>query len=90
MAAEKLSWEQIKKLYDHEWVLLDNFDWPEEQEYPKAGIVVIHAKKRAEFDRLIAAREAGFDSALIFVGEPDHSGDEISSRECSRIEYSES
>jgi hypothetical protein len=28
--AEKLSWEEIKKNYDQEWVELVDYDWPEE------------------------------------------------------------
>lgn len=83
----KLTWEEIKKRYDQEWILLDDFDWDEEDEFPKAGVVAVHAKERREFDRLIAARAPGFDSALIFVGEPKNPGNEITTRGYSRIEF---
>lgn len=83
----KLTWQEIEKRYDHQWVLLDDYDWPEEEEFPKAGVVKVHAKERAEFDRLIAAREAGFDSALIFVGDPERPGSEVTTRGYSRVEF---
>ena len=83
----KLSWEEIKSHYNQEWVLLDQYEWKEEEEYPKAGIVVFHAKERANFDRLIADRSPGFDSALIFVGEPKPNNDVVTTRGYSRIEF---
>lgn len=68
MAAEKLSWENIQKQYDREWVQLINYDWLEENPLPSAGVVRVHAKTRQEFDRLIA-EEPQPDSAILFVGE---------------------
>lgn len=67
--AQKLSWSEIEKLFDKEWVELIEYDWPEGQAYPKAGIVRVHAKTRKEFDQLIL-QDPPDDSALIFVGKP--------------------
>jgi len=65
--AEKLSWEEIKRKYDKQWVELVDYDWPDEEVYPRAGIVRIHACSRKEFDDL-ADVDPPKDSAYIFVG----------------------
>ncbi len=84
---KKQTWDEIQKQYDGEWVLLDDYEWPESAEYPQAGIVRIPAKPRAEFDRLISARAAGVDSALVFVGAPARSADTVTTRGSSRVEF---
>ena len=66
--AKKLSWEEIKKLYDQEWVELIDYDWPDEYPDPKAGIVRVHAKTRDEFNRLTAI-DPPWDAAIVYVGE---------------------
>lgn len=68
MRSKKLTWQQIKELYDKEWVELIDYDWPEEEAYPRAGVVRVHAKTRKEFDKLIL-HDPPADAALIFVGE---------------------
>lgn len=65
----KMTWDEIKTQYDQEWVELVDYDWPDEQTDPKSGVVRVHAKTRAEFDRLVAI-DAPLDSAYVFVGEP--------------------
>jgi len=52
--ADKMTWDEIKKCFDQEWVELVDYDWPDEQTDPKAGVVRIHAKTREEFDQLVA------------------------------------
>ncbi len=84
---KKLTWGEIQRDYDQQWVLLDDYDWPEEEEFPTSGIVKIHAKERTEFDRLIAARSAGFDSALVFVGGPERAERAATTRGYSRVEF---
>ena len=64
---KKLTWEEIEKQYDREWVQLVDFDWPEEEAYPRAGVVAAHARKRREFDALIA-KTPQENSALLYVG----------------------
>ncbi len=53
MKNEKLTWEQIEKLYDKEWVELVDFEWSEEEAYPQSGVVRVHAANRKKFDELI-------------------------------------
>lgn len=65
--SERLSWEDIKTRYDQEWVELVDYDWPEEDPYPRAGIVRVHAKERSKFDDL-ADIDPPKDSAYVFVG----------------------
>ncbi len=64
---KKLTWEEIRKQYDQQWVELVDYDWPEEDEHPHTGIVRVHSSDRAEFYRL-AAIDSPKDSALVFVG----------------------
>ncbi len=70
--AEKLSWDEILKRYNQEWVELVDYDWPDEEPDPKSGIVRVHAKTRAEFDRLTDV-DPPQDSAYVFVGKPKRS-----------------
>lgn len=65
---EKLTWGEIERKYNQEWVQLVDYDWPEEEPLPHGGVVQAHAKTRREFDELIL-REPQEDSALLFVGE---------------------
>ena len=66
--SQKLTWEEIKKQYDQEWVELIDYDWPDEDPDPTAGVVRIHAKTREEFDRLTDI-DPPVDSAIVFVGD---------------------
>lgn len=65
---KKISWEEIRKLYDQEWVELIDYDWPDEESDPRAGVVRVHARTREEFDRLTDI-DPPKDSAIAFVGE---------------------
>lgn len=71
---EKLSWEEIKKRYDQQWVELIDCDWPDSESDPHSGVVRVHASSRKEFDKL-AANEAPSDSAYVFVGRQSLSKD---------------
>ena len=66
---ERLTWEELKRLYDREWVELVDYDWDEREVYPKAGVVRVHSPSREEFDQLTAVNPP-IDSAYIFVGKP--------------------
>jgi len=68
MDGNKLTWPEIEKLYDKEWVQLIDYDWPEEEALPRSGIVQVHAKSRQQFDKLIT-QEFQLDSAILFVGQ---------------------
>jgi len=67
---QRLSWEEIKKQYNQQWIELIDYDWPEEDAYPTAGIVRVHAHSRKEFDQL-AAIDRPKDSAFVYVGRQD-------------------
>lgn len=69
MENRKLTWEEIMKKYDQEWVELVDYDWPDEETDPRSGIVRVHAKTRDEFDRLTDI-DPPKHSAYVFVGEP--------------------
>jgi len=71
---EKMTWEEIEKLYVQEWVELVDYEWSEQAIHPRSGIVRVHAKDRSEFDRLVAI-DPPMESAVIFVGEPKLSPD---------------
>ena len=36
---KKLTWEEIKKHYNQEWVELVDYDWPDTEPYPRDGVV---------------------------------------------------
>lgn len=64
---KKLTWDEIKKLYDKQWVELVDYDWPEEEIYPRAGVVRAHSLDRAEFYNQVG-KDAPVDSAIVFIG----------------------
>jgi hypothetical protein len=71
---KKLSWERILAQYDQQWVELIDYDWPDEEPFPRAGTVRVHAASRKEFDRLINVNPPP-DSAIVFVGKRKLSSD---------------
>ena len=73
---KKLNWQEIKQLFDKQWVELVDYDWPEELPDPVSGVVRVHAKGRKEFDALVA-RQIPAHSAFVFVGKPDIGENEI-------------
>ena len=79
-----MTWEEIKKQYSDEWVELVDYDWPETESYPVAGVVRAHAKTRAKFDDLCDV-DPPFDSAYVFVGQPKNNEEVVVTRGYSRI-----
>ena len=68
---KKLTWSEISKIHDKEWVELVDYDWPDGTPYPKSGVVRVHASDRKEFYRLMReCQPKPEDSALVFVGQP--------------------
>jgi hypothetical protein len=65
-----LDWKQIQKEYQHQWVQLVDYDWPDGEPHPKSGKVRINATTRKEFNKLVLQAEPR-DAARIYVG--DHS-----------------
>lgn len=82
--AERLTWDEIKKRYNREWVELVDYDWPVEEENPRSGTVRVHSSDRAEFYRL-AAIDAPFDSAIVYVGKQKLLDDQLFSPGTRRI-----
>ena len=71
MSTTKLSWEQIQKMYDKEWVQLVDYDWPDGEPFPKSGIVRTHHPERKQFYHKVSQiTPKPTDSAFIFVGIP--------------------
>lgn len=70
MNSKKMTWEEITKLYDKEWVELIDCDWPEEEINPRSGIVRVHSNDRSNFYKLVAAQPS-LDSAIAFVGKAE-------------------
>ena len=81
---KKLTWAEIKTLYDQEWVELVDYDWPDSEPHPLSGTVRVHARTRAQFDDL-ADTDPPFDSAYIFVGQPKQNDDLVVTRGYARI-----
>ena len=68
MKTIKLTWDQIAKQFDQQWVELVDYDWPEGIPYPVAGVVRAHAKERKAFYRLANEEPRPRESAILFVG----------------------
>ena len=68
---ERLSWEEISKRYDKEWIQLIDYVWPEGTPFPEAGVVRVHASDRKEFFRKVQELQPKqTESAFIYVGIP--------------------
>lgn len=65
---KKLTWEQIKKEYPAQWVMLINYKLDYKNVEPSEGEVVANAKKRKEFGELIKKVNYN-DAAIMFTGE---------------------
>ncbi len=72
---KKLTWDEIRKNYNREWVHLVDYDWTEGQPYPNSGVVRIHAKTREDFDSLMLS-SAPISGARLFVGQYEFDGPE--------------
>jgi hypothetical protein len=67
---------EIKEPRDQEWVELNDYDWPEDEECPRSSIVRAHSPTRREFYAL-AAKDSPDDSANLFVGKQKLPKDQI-------------
>jgi hypothetical protein len=64
---ERLTWDEIKRQYDGEWVELVDYVWDEGEPYPIEGMVRTHSPSRKVFNRLVL-EWAPADAARLFVG----------------------
>ena len=67
--ADKLTWDEIKRKYPDEWVILVEVDADELSNEVQAGVVFAHS--RSERQLLASTKEAlaGKSSAVLFTGE---------------------
>ena len=68
MENKKLTWEEISKKYDQEWVELIDYDWPEKEPYPRAGIIRTHGVDKKQFHQECRRDPAPEISAFLYVG----------------------
>jgi hypothetical protein len=65
---ERLTWDEIRRRYDGEWVELVDYVWDEGEPYPVEGMVRTHSPSRKEFNRLVLERPPA-GAARLFVGD---------------------
>ncbi len=70
MTFMKMTWEEIEKKYDQEWVELVDYDWREDEPFPRSGSLRSHAAKKKEFYQQCCREPKPQDSAILFVGRP--------------------
>lgn len=70
--SERLTWQEIEKRYDQEWVELVDYDWPDGTPDPRSGVIRTHHSSKKEFHRLCREGDVPSDSALVFVGRKRH------------------
>ena len=68
MNNKKMTWDEIKKLHDKEWIELIDFEWAEGDAYPRSGVVRVHSADRRTFYALANKEPRPQDSAILFVG----------------------
>ena len=66
----KLTWEQIEKEFNQQWVELVDYDWPDEEPYPRSGVLRTHCGEKKEFYRQCRREPMPNDSAILYVGPP--------------------
>jgi hypothetical protein len=70
MKGKNLTWDEIKKLYDQEWVQLVDYDWPDGELYPRSGVLRTHGSNKKEFHQQCRRKPVPDDSAILFIGPP--------------------
>jgi hypothetical protein len=70
MTDQKLSWDEISKQYNQQWVELVDYEWPEGSPFPQVGVVRVHEADRKKFHALVQ-KQSPSGSALVFVGVPE-------------------
>lgn len=66
--SEKLTWDEILKRYDQQYVELVDFNWPDEEPNPLSGVVRTHNADKKEFYRLTKREPRPDDVAILWVG----------------------
>jgi len=65
---QKMTWKEIEKLHDKEWVELIDYDWVAGDAHPRGGVVRVHSADRRTFYSLANIEPRPQDSAILFVG----------------------
>ncbi len=71
MPNERLTWDEIEKSYDKQWVELVDYDWPDEDPYPRSGVLRSHHSDKKAFHQMARREPVPKHSAILFVGRPD-------------------
>ncbi len=87
---KKLTWAEIEKLYDQQWVELVDYVWAAGEANPSYGVVREHAADRKTFYSLANQSPRPEDSAILFVGKSDLPPDTVLCSSLMRIERADS
>ena len=85
MENKRLTWEQIEKQYNKEWVELIDYDWPEGESYPRGGVIRTHGIDKKRFHQDCRRSPAPEISAFLFVGKKLASTDTVFSPSLIRV-----
>ena len=83
---KKLTWKEIEKQFNQQWVELVDYDWPEGTPYPRSGIVRTHASDKKQFHKSCLEGDVPSDSALLFVGHKKSLDDSVFAPSLIRVE----
>ncbi|MBI4858987.1 MAG: hypothetical protein HY815_01745 [Candidatus Riflebacteria bacterium] len=72
--AEKLTWDEIKKQYPDEWVILVNLDRNGDDDAVQGGEVFAHSKNKKDLLASTKMALAGQSRAVRFTGEVARGG----------------
>lgn len=61
---QRLSWNQVKKLYEGQWVELVDFEWDWNNAYPRWACVGLSADSREE----LLSLSTNDESLILFIG----------------------
>lgn len=66
---DKLTWDEIKRRYPDEWVILVDVDADDLSNEVRGGVVFAHSKKERELLASTKDALAGKSSAVLYTGE---------------------
>ena len=83
----ELTWEEIKKQYDKEWIELIDYNWAEGEPYPRAGVVRTHGIDKKLFHLECRRNPAPEISAFLFIGKKSDHGNTVFSPSLIRVSH---
>ena len=90
MTDQKLSWEEISKQYNQQWVELVDYEWSDGEANPCGGVVRVHAADRKTFYSLANKSPRPENSAILFVGKAELPPGTVLCSSLMRIEHANS